>query len=264
MLLTMHLIFSINWIRQTLIVPTFFLATHAATANDLAKTTQDTLSKWISVEKTISEDKGEWIAQKEILHSSIEFMKGELTRLEERIETAKTTASAGEKKRAELNETKAKYDSVMAEIKKSVTSYEATVEKLAKGWPAPFLDTVDVFLKRIPTREEADKAALTVRLQNVVAILSQFDKFQGMITKVSDVQEIEGSSLEVTTLYYGFAYAYFVDAAGAYAGYGYPADGGWTWVADKTLAKDVGELVKIFERSAEARFIALPAKVVTP
>ena len=236
----------------------------SAQEDDPVRRAQDTLTEWVSVEKQISKDKGDWIAQKEVLSSSIEFMKGEISRLDEEIETARKTASAGEKKRAELNEKKESLDAVTAEVKKAVEGYETTILALSKSWPSAFLESVDVFMKRIPTKELADKVQLTVRLQNVVAILTQFDKFQGIITKVTAVQDVGGVSREVTTLYYGFAYAYFVDAAGEYAGYGYPTEEGWKWEADASLAADALELVTVFDRGVDAHFIGMPAKIVTP
>lgn len=231
---------------------------------DGVKETQGVLSEWISVEKQISEDRSEWVAQKEVLLNSIDFMKGAIDQLDESIKTAKETSSAGEKKRAELVDKKEELDAVTAKMKTAVSGYEAKIRSLSKTWPEAFIDSVDTFLKRIPDAVKADTAPLTIRLQNVVAIMSQFDKFQSVITKETGVQDIEGESREVTTLYYGFAYAYFVDGSGEYAGYGYPTESGWDWVSEPSLAEDISQLVAIHEGGVEAAFIGLPAKIVTP
>lgn len=231
---------------------------------DVVKETQNALSEWISVEKQISEDKTEWTAQKDVLLNSIEFMKGEISRLKESIATAEETASAGEKKRAELDEKKEVLDAVTEKMKAAVAVYESRLLALAETWPTAFLDTVDTFLKRIPTEETADDVALTIRLQNVVGILSQFDKFQSVITKDIAVQDVDGESREVTTLYYGFSYAYFIDGSGEYAGYGYPTDSGWDWVSDSSLSEDITTLVAVYDRGVDASFVGLPSKIVTP
>ena len=67
-------------------------------------------------------------------------------------------------------------------------------------------------------------------MQNVVGILSQADKFNTTLTATSESREIEGGKVvEVRTLYWGLATAYYVDASGEYAGIGYTGPDGWEW-----------------------------------
>ncbi len=232
-------------------------------AQDKIRETQDALAEWIKVEKQISADKSEWVAQKEVLQNSIEFMKDELGRLEETIASSRETASAGERKRAELEEEKAKLDAVMEDMRGSVLQYETAILKQSKTWPEAFLKQIETPLKRIPSEEQRDSAPLTMRLQNIVIVLSQFDKFQNMITKDIGIQEVDGASREVITLYYGFAHAYFVDGSGKYSGYGYPKSDKWEWITDASLASKVQDLVAVYERSVDASFVGLPAKIAT-
>src|SRR5690606_17256651 len=135
-----------------------------------------------------------------------------------------------------------------------IGGYEDEIRTMAATWPQVFLDQVATPLKRMPTGPQLESAPLTMRLQNVAVILTQFDKFQSIITKDTGVQDVNGVSREVNTLYYGFAYAYFVDGTGEYAGYGFPTDSGWEWVADANLAPAVQELVAVYDRSVEAGF----------
>ncbi len=235
-------------------------------AADVVRDTQSKLSEWISLEKRIADDQAEWSEQKEVLLNSIDFMEAEIARLKQSIETAEETASAGERKRAELEERKADLDAVSDDMKVAIETYEERIKSLATGWPEAFVSSIDTFLKRIPSEEQIDSAPLTLRLQNVVAILSQFDKFQSIITKDTGVKEVDGQTREVTTLYYGMAYAYFIDGSGEYAGYGHPnpAGGEWIWTADASLAPEISDLIAIFDRSVDATFVGLPAKIVTP
>ncbi len=239
-------------------------ATYSVSA-DIVKDTQNVLSEWISLEKQISEEKFAWIEQKEVLENSIEFMETEISSLREIIKTAEETASAGEKKRAELEGQKKDLDAATDVVTTAVESYEATIKKMALTWPDAFLTSVDTFLKRIPNEEQKETTPITIRLQNVVAIMSQFDKFQSIVTKDTGIQEVGGESREVTTLYFGFAYAYFIDGTGEYAGYGYPSSTeGWDWTPEPSIAENVSQLVAIFNRSVDASFLPMPAKIVTP
>jgi len=232
---------------------------------DTVKDTQHMLSEWISLEKQISEEKFEWIEQKGVLENSIEFMETEIASLKEIIKTAEETASAGEQKRAELDDEKKKLDAATDDITASVESYENRIKELSMTWPDVFRDSISTFLKRIPDEAQKKTTPIPTRLQNVVAIMSQFDKFQGIVTKDTGIQEVGGESREVTTLYFGFAYAYYVDGSGEYAGYGYPSEEkGWKWTTDASLSPVVSQLVAVYDRSTDAQFLGLPAKIVTP
>ncbi len=231
------------------------------------KSAQGALSQWVEVEKQLAADESEWAVEKEVIQHSIEFMKEEVVRLEEIISAADETASAGERKREELDLKKEEYDSVMKDVEEAVLSYEAQILEQSKKWPNVFLKLVEAPLKRIPRESQREDIPLTLRMQNVVVIMTQFDKFQGVISKDTGIQEIDGTSREVTTLYYGLAYAYFVDGSGTYAGYGHPRIGdkdGWEWISDATLTKKIQDLVAVYDRSKEAVFVGLPAKIVTP
>ncbi|MDQ8185891.1 DUF3450 family protein [Pelagicoccus sp. SDUM812002] len=232
---------------------------------DVVKDTQNVLSEWISLEKQISEEKVAWVEQKEVVKNSIEFMETEIASLKDIIKTAEETASAGEKKRAELDEKKQDLDEATDIMTAAVESYEIQVKELALTWPKAFLKSVDTFIKRIPTEEQKETTPITIRLQNVVAIMSQFDKFQSVVTKDTGIQDVGGESREVTTLYFGFAYAYFIDGTGEYAGYGYPSmSDGWDWTPDPSIAEKVSQLVSIYDRTIDASFLGMPAKIVTP
>lgn len=239
-------------------------ATYSVSA-DVVKDTQHVLSEWISLEKKISEEKFAWIEQKEVIGNSIEFMETEIASLKDIIKTAEETASAGERKRAELDGKKTELDAATTLMTEAVADYEGQIKKLALTWPVAFRKSVDTFLKRIPNEEQKKTTPITIRLQNVVAIMSQFDKFQSVVTKDTGIQDVGGESREVTTLYFGFAYAYFVDGTGAYSGYGYPSSTeGWDWKPDSSIAESVSNLVAIYDRSVDASFLGMPAKIVTP
>ena len=227
------------------------------------KDTQGVLAEWIKVEKQISEDRAEGMVQEEIMQNSIEFMEGEFGRLEETIKTAEESASAGERKRVALEAQKAKLDAVMDDMTASIGGYEDRVREMSQQWPEIFLKQVETPMKRMPVEEQLANAPLTMRLQNIVIILAQFDKFQSMISKDTGIQEIDGVSREVSTLYYGMAYAYFLDGSGEYAGFGHPAGDGWAWTPAPELRLKIAEMMAVYDRSVDASFIGLPAKIVT-
>lgn len=251
--------------RRMALAATLSITGSYSVSADIVKDTQNVLSEWISLEKQISGEKIAWVEQKEVLGNSIEFMETEIASLKDAIKTAEETASAGEKKRAELDEKKKDLDEATDVMTAAVESYESQIKELSVTWPNAFRKSVETFLKRIPNEEQKKTTPITIRLQNVVAIMSQFDKFQSVVTKDTGIQDVGGESREVTTLYFGFAYAYFIDGTGEYSGYGYPsADEGWDWKPDPSISEDVSQLVAIYDRSIDASFLGMPAKIVTP
>jgi len=235
-------------------------------SQDAVKQTQSLLQEWIQTEKQISADRSEWAVERAVIEDTVDFMSEEIERLEGVIAEAAESASAGERKRTALEAEEAKLTAVTTALEETIGTYESQILALSKTWPKTFLASIRRPLDRIPEEEEASKAAPTMRLQNVISILLAFDKFNSVVTKDLEVHEIEGTSREVTTLYYGMAFAYFVDGSGTYAGYGHPAPSGegWEWTADPALAPAVSDLVGVFEQTQEAAFVAVPAKIVTP
>ncbi|CAA7072348.1 DUF3450 family protein, partial [Lentimonas sp. CC11] len=100
------------------------------------------------------------------------------------------------------------------------------------------------------------------RVQNIVGILSQADKFNTTITQTSESRELDsGKVVEVRTLYWGLAMAYYVDAAGEYAGIGFPGKDGWEWPQIDGAGPQIKKLLDVYEGSEEIQFVEVPARI---
>ncbi|KAF0094402.1 MAG: hypothetical protein E1N59_1933 [Puniceicoccaceae bacterium 5H] len=233
-------------------------------AQENAKVTQDLIQQWVSTEKRISSEVNEWDLEKEILQDSIKALKEEKESLQSAIQEAEESAGEAEKQRAELVEEKEKLQETSGKIADKVAAYEKQLIALSPRLPKPLQRMIKTPLSRIPQSEEdAEDVSLSVRTQNVVAILNEIDKFNGVVTKETDVQELDdGSTAEVTTLYFGLGGAFFTDPEGAYAGVGKPGPDGWTWTVKPDAAEQITRLVAVYDRSVEADYVSVPYEII--
>ena len=67
--------------------------------------------------------------------------------------------------------------------------------------------------------------------------------------------------MEVTTLYFGLAGAFFADETGRYAGIGFPGEQGWQWQDTLDDNQAIGRLIASYEGTREAAFIPVPVKL---
>ncbi|MDP0501190.1 MAG: DUF3450 family protein [Verrucomicrobiota bacterium JB022] len=231
-------------------------------AQENAKVTQELIQEWVSTEKRIVDERNEWDLEKEIMQDSIQALKEEKSSLQSIIEDAEASAGEADKKRAELLEAKDKLQATSKDIAASISTYEKELLALAPRLPKPLQRMIKTPLGRIPTDEETE-VSLSIRTQNVVAILNEIDKFNGVVTKETDIQELDdGSTAEVTTLYFGLGGAFFTDPEGTYVGVGKPSTDGWVFTAAPESADAIKQLVAVYDRSVEASYVSVPYEII--
>lgn len=221
------------------------------------------LEKWVETRQITSKERADWSTEKAILGDTVTLLQNELKRIEEQIATLTETATAADEERAKLTAERdrltAGSDAVINNIGQLETKLRAIVSRL----PAPLVNTIQPLVRRLPDDPEDTKLSLGERVQNVVGILSQADKFNTTMTLTSETQELEsGKMVQVNTLYWGTAIAYFVDDSGTYGGYGTPAEGGWEWTELDGAGPAIRELLAVYEGTADTiKFVQVPARI---
>ena len=100
------------------------------------------------------------------------------------------------------------------------------------------------------------------RLMNVLGVLAQAEKFNGTATFVGETRPVDGQQVQVRTLYWGLAQAFYVDAMGRTAGIGRPTADGWQFSNEPDLADEARRLLDIYEGNVDAiEFVSLPVAV---
>ncbi|MDQ8205490.1 DUF3450 family protein [Pelagicoccus sp. SDUM812003] len=219
------------------------------------------VSEWVEVEKLISEEASSWEAEKEIVADMIALLKQERESLQERIELAKTASSEADKKRAGLVEEREEYIAAMDFLGERIGAVEERIIALHAKFPPPLQEEVSVSFNRIPKSGEKSRLSVSQRLQTIVVVLSQADKFNGGVQLISKIQELESGPAEVDILYFGLGGAFFQDKTGRYAGVGYPSSDGWEWKETPDAAEQIVDLFAVYQGTKQAEFVRLPVTI---
>lgn len=230
-------------------------------ANTISET-RSVLDKWVETRQITSEEKADWKIEKSILGDTVGLLKNEMARVIESIEALEATASAADEDRAELTSQKEQLNKASSAVISSIGGLETQMKAIIQTLPQPLVDKIKPLIRRLPDDPAKTKLSLGERVQNIVGILSQTDKFNTTLTETSESREIaEGKVVEVRTLYWGLAMAYYVDASGEYAGIGYPTANGWEWPQVEGKGPEIKRLIDVYEGAEEIQFVEVPARI---
>lgn len=230
-------------------------------APELAET-RSTLKEWVELKKIVSEEKNNWVVEKQSLNESIDLLKEEIAKIDKAIVEYELEASDADKVREDLAKEESELKQASAIVKNTIVDLEAETLEIIKFLPGTLQDKISILSQRIPkTKRDMEASTLSARVMNVIAILSEVEKFNSQLSVVNEIREIKGERVRVDTLYIGLAIAYYVDGTKSEAGYMIPAKDGWTRFEDNTLANDISDAVAMQKREATVRFVDLPITI---
>lgn len=244
---------------------TFALFTAAAAlvaADPSLPAVRETLAQWVQARQLISRTETDWNADKEILQQSKALYERELASVQAQINRISTNSSVANRERlaaeAELQEMSAGVEA----SRTIVARLESDVRSLLPLLPPPLKAATQPLADRLPADPATTKAGATDRLQTVVSLLNEIDKFHNTLTIANEKQPNDkGELISVDVLYVGLAAAYFVDASGTVAGIGSPGDSGWTWQLKPGIGSAVRDSIAMYRSQKPAAFVGLPATI---
>ena len=238
------------------------LATLHLTAQTDLDSTRDVLDQWMQTKQITSKEQSDWKLEKSILADTLKLLTSEQTRLAVSLEELKSSATAADEDRSKLTAEKESIAEASAVVEGSINELETQIKRIVKTLPTPLVDKIKPLIRRLPDDSNNTKLSIGQRVQNIVGILSQADKFNTTITQASESRAIDGGKvIEVRTLYWGLSMAYYVDAAGEYAGIGFPGDDGWEWPRIEGAGSQIKQLLDVYEGSEEIQFVEVPARI---
>lgn len=240
------------------------LVTSAPAADDWIADTRTAMEKWVETRRMISRVKSDWAAERETLQQTVELFEKDLANFQELIGGVETGSQQVDKERAEQETRKQELVQAGERLQELLALLESKVIVLAKRLPPPLTELPDFgkLVSRIPVDPVATKLPVSARLQTLVAILNEADKFNGAINVVPEIRQVEGGAeVQVKTLYLGLGQAWYVDPSGKYAGTGTPGTAGWDWTASPALAARITKAIAVYENAQPAAFVSLPAKI---
>ncbi len=239
------------------------LALQAGSAQTQIDEARKILEEYVETRQIISEERNNWKSERAILADTAALLGRELERLEKQIGDLEDSATVADEEREELTNRRDALKAGSDTVLENIGGLETMLHEIVRKLPIPLTDTIQPLIRRLPDDPANTKLSLGERVQNVVGILSQADKFNTTMTLTSETQEMDsGKLVQVSTLYWGTAVAYFVDDAGDYAGYGTPAEGGWEWTQLDGSGSAIRELLSVYDGSADTiKFVKVPARI---
>jgi hypothetical protein len=236
------------------------LPIHAA-ENPLSEV-RTALEKWVETRQLIGKTESDWKENRETLRQTIQLLEQERSSIREQMTTVSTNSATAAKERVEAEISKEALTLGLDTIRGLVSGLETRLREMSAAFPPPLMERIQPVLQRIPADSVGTKLSASERVQTVVTLLNEIDKFNGAITVSSQVQKNpSGAEVQVDTLYLGLGQAYFVDKSGDYAGVGIPTAEGWTWDARPGLATRINQALAIYRNTRPAEFLSLPVQI---
>lgn len=237
--------------------------TWAAEAPNRLADARNTLEKWVETRQLVSKTRADWQTEKETIEQSIAMFERELKAVEEQLSKLSTNSSQADKERAQTEASLKAAGESLEPSEKFAADFEGKISRLVPQLPQPLQDTLKPLLARLPADAAKTKMKATERFQVVVGILNEVDKFNNAVTiSFNEKRKNDnGAEVAVETVYVGLGAAYFVNAAGDFAGIGAPGANGWQWTKRAEIAPSVREAIRIYRAEQTARFVGLPVTI---
>lgn len=237
------------------------MACGASEPSSLAKT-RTTLEQWVETRQLISKTRSDWQTDKETLEQTRQLFDRELKQVEEQMAKLATNSTQVDKERTEAEVALKSSNEALDQARQFAAGFEAKLGKLIPRLPVPLQEILKPLLARLPADPAATRMPVTERVQVLVGILNEVDKFNNAVNLFSEKRKNEkGEEVAVETVYVGLGAAYFVNDADNFAGTGAPGPNGWEWSIKSELAAPVREVVRIYRNERPAQFVALPATI---
>jgi hypothetical protein len=244
-------------------LPLFLFMTASARAELPLNETRATLEKWVETRQLVSKTRSDWQADKDSLEQTVQLYERELKSIEEQMSKVSTNNSQAAKEMVEALSLQKLSNETLDGARQFATQFEGRVRKFVPQLPLPLQDILKPHLARLPADPAATKMAAAERMQVLVGILNELDKFNNSVNLFNTEKRKNpaGDEVAVQSIYVGLGAGYFVNEAADFAGVGVPGPNGWEWTVNPGIAPSVQEVVKIYRNEKAARFVTLPATV---
>lgn len=240
---------------------TMMTAACAETGNKLTET-RSALEKWVETRQLVSKTRSDWQTDKETIEQSIALFERELKGVEEQMAKLSTNNSQAEKERLQTEAAIKAANESLRPAEKFGADFQSQLMKFVPQLPQPLQDILKPLLARLPADPTSTTMKATERIQVIVGILNEIDKFNSAVTIFSEKRKnTSGAEVAVETVYVGLGGAYFVNDAGDFAGVGTPGTNGWDWTVKSDIASAVREVIRIYRAERTAQFVGLPATI---
>ena len=221
------------------------------------------IEKWVQTRQLIAKRNADWRVERESIGQTIGLLQREIDLLKEAIDKSEQvdSESDAEKKRITLSLEDLKKANKVVDA--ALWGMERQALALMALFPDPLKDRTSNVRSRIPLeKKDLRGRSAAERMQNVVAMLNEADRFNSAITLAIEVRkDAEGKDRQVQALYLGLGHAYYADQGGSFAGVGVPGETDWTWEEKPELGSTIRKVIDIYENERSAEFVPVPVNI---
>ena len=221
------------------------------------------IEKWVQTRQLIAKRSADWRVEQENIGQSIGLLQREIDLLKGEIDKSEQvdTEADAEKKRITLTLEDLKKANKVVDA--ALWGMERQALALMARFPNPLKDRISNVRLRIPLeKEDLRGRSAAERMQNVVAMLNEADRFNSAITLAIEVRkDAGGKDRQVQVLYLGLGQAYYADQGGTFAGAGVAGTEGWDWTVNAELGPTIRKVIDIYENERSAEFVPVPVNI---
>ena len=211
------------------------------------------MEQWVETRQILSEERANWLAEKESLEATRDLLARERDSLRTEIKEFEESGADTDEERRELLLERAELQRSAASLRGDIAELEVVVKELAPQLPDPLQKKLELLLVQIPEDPESTKVPLGQRLISVLGVLAQSEKWNSTATLINETREVGGPDDQraVRTLYWGLGQAFYVDRTGTIAGVGRPSVDGWDFLDVSGVEEDTALLLDIYEGNVD-------------
>lgn len=234
----------------------------SAGASTALEETVSTLEQWVETERQIVEAENQWETDKASMENLIEIYEREIATLEQIIEDAEEDTSAAEERRAELTAQDREIKALESQVEAAIIEAEKNIKELEKLLPEPLRQELSPLFSSLPENSDESGLAIGQRVQPIVAILTQIQKFNQVVTVTEGFREFEaGRTVQTEKIFFGLGAAFYVDQANEHAGIGVLGEEGWSWRDDNALIPTIRRFIEIYRGTQQASYVEVPVTI---
>ena len=246
----------------TLAVLCFGTGVVAPAADNSLADARTRLEKGVETRQLISKTRSDWQSDKELMEQTVALYERELNAIDEQMSTVSTNNTQVDKERREAEALQKASSDALNRAKEFATTLETRIKKLVPQLPVPLQEILKKDLARLPADPANTRMLAAERVQTIVGILNETDKFNNALNVFSERRKnAKGEEVAVQTIYVGLGAAYFVNDSGDFAGMGAPGANGWEWTLKPELGPTVKEALKMYRNERTAQFVTLPVSI---
>ncbi len=233
-----------------------------AAENWTLEQTRSTVRQWVETEQLISRTQADWMADKETLGQTVAMYEAELEALAKQSSGVSTNVAQITRERGIAEAGKAEFEAGLKLLEETIGGLEGKLKEASAAFPSPLTGTVQSLLDRLPEDSASSKKSPVQRLQTVVMLMNEVEKFNSTVTLNPEMRsDPAGGEVKVQVIYFGLGQAYYVDQKGKFSGVGRPGANGWEWTSAPRLATDIRSTIAMYEEKEPAVFVSLPVEV---